>query len=170
VADAFLEFVGEAPLVAHNAGFDRGFVNHELDRAGRSSLPTERWVDTLVLAQRRFPTLSNSLDALCKRFRISLAERGKHGALIDARLLANVYLELRGGREGALEFDAAVARGVAQVVAQSAYDARPRPLAPRITLAERAAHEAFIREELSAAALWLRDGPWEPAAQALPAT
>jgi len=156
VADAFLDFVADAPLIAHNAEFDRGFVNHELDRAGRPSLGTERWVDTLSLAQKRFPSLSNSLDALCKRFKISLSEREKHGALIDARLLAGVYLELRGGRECDLELETAVATGICQVVVQANYGARPRPLCPRITEAERLAHEAFVRDDLSDSALWLR--------------
>ena len=90
VCDALLEFIGEAVVVAHNAAFDRGFVNHELERAGRAGLPEARWVDTLPLAQKRFPGVHNSLDALCKRFKISLAEREKHGALIDAQLLAAV--------------------------------------------------------------------------------
>jgi len=155
VADAFLAFVADAPLVAHNAGFDRDFVNHELDRAGRAPLHAERWVDTLPLAQKRYPGLSNSLDALCKRYKISLSEREKHGALIDARLLASVYLELCGGRECGLNLEAAVAAGISQVIAQATYGARPRPLAARITEAERLAHQAFVRDELSPGALWL---------------
>jgi len=158
VVEALLGFVDGAPLVAHNAGFDRGFVNHELARAGRPELPVEQWIDTLGLAQKRFPGLHNSLDALCKRFRISLAEREKHGALIDARLLAGVYLELRGGRERRLDLEQAAARGVGEMIAQATYGARPRPLAPRLTDAERAAHEAFVAHELKGAAVWLRFG------------
>ena len=158
VVEALLGFVDGAPLVAHNAGFDRGFVNHELARAGRPELPAGQWIDTLGLAQKRFPGLHNSLDALCKRFRISLAEREKHGALIDARLLAGVYLELRGGRERRLDLEQAVARGVGEMIAQATYGARPRPLAPRLTEAERAAHEAFVATELRGAAVWLRFG------------
>jgi DNA polymerase-3 subunit epsilon len=157
VAEAFLEFVGEAPLVAHNASFDRGFINHELDRAGRTPLGVERWVDTLALAQKRYPSLSNSLDALCKRFKISLAERDKHGAMVDARLLAGVYLELRGGRERGLQLDAVVATAISQVVARVTYGARPRALAPRISEAEHAAHDAFVRQELPLLALWLNE-------------
>ena len=103
VVDAFLEFVGDAPIVAHNAGFDRAFVNWELSVIHRAPLPEPRWVDTLALAKQRFPGMHNSLDALCKRFKISLSERDKHGALIDAKLLAGVYLELKGGRERRLE-------------------------------------------------------------------
>ena len=158
VAVAFLEFIGDAALVAHNAGFDRGFINSELERAGHPILPSARWVDTLSLAQKRFPGMFNSLDALCKRFRISLAEREKHGALIDARLLALIYLELRGGRERALDLAQAAALGVAQVVAQSAYGQLPRPLAPRLTEVERAAYDAFIASELNAGAIWLKLG------------
>ncbi|MGI8841036.1 MAG: DNA polymerase III subunit epsilon [Caulobacteraceae bacterium] len=156
VAEALLDFIGAAPLVAHNAAFDRGFVNHELARAGRAELPPEQWVDTLPMAQKRFPGLSNSLDSLCKRFRISLAERDRHGALVDARLLAGVYLELRGGRERRLDLDQAVALGVGEMIAQATYGARPRPLAPRLTEAERVAHAAFVAIELAGAAVWLR--------------
>lgn len=154
VSQALLDFIGDAQLVAHNAGFDRGFVNDELARAGREGFPEHRWVDTLPLAQRRFPGASNSLDALCKRFRISLIEREKHGALIDAQLLAQVYLELRGGRERALDLApvGAVAAAVAAVVR---YGPRPRPLALRSTDAERAAHAAFVRDLLKDA-VWLR--------------
>ncbi|MBA3810483.1 MAG: DNA polymerase III subunit epsilon [Caulobacteraceae bacterium] len=153
VAHAFLAFVGEAAVIAHNAGFDRGFINHELVLAGHPPLHEARWVDTLGLAQARFPGMSNSLDSLCKRYRISLAEREKHGALIDARLLAHVYLELRGGRERTLDLVAASARGVGSMVSQVAYAPRPRPLAPRLTESEKAAHEAFVAGELTDA-LW----------------
>jgi len=155
VAVAFLEFIGDAVLVAHNASFDRGFINSELERAGHAILSEGRWVDTLSLAQKRFPGMYNSLDALCKRFKISLAEREKHGALIDARLLALIYLELQGGRERGLDLSQAAALGVAQVIAQSAYGVRPRPLAPRLTAGERAAHDAFVKTELRAGAIWL---------------
>ena len=107
VCEAFLEFVADAPVIAHNAPFDRSFINGELERAGRTTLDVTRWIDTLPMAQKRFPGMYNSLDALCKRFRISLAEREKHGALIDARLLAAVYLELKGGKERGLDFSPA---------------------------------------------------------------
>lgn len=153
VAGALERFVDGARLVAHNAAFDRDFINHELALAGRPLLPEARWVDTMVLAQQRYPGLHNSLDALCKRLKISLAEREKHGALIDARLLARVYLELRGGRECAL--DLAGAEALALRGARPAYGPRPRPLAPRLTEAEREAHEAFVSNHLTQA-LWLR--------------
>src|SRR5258706_2302977 len=142
IADAFLAFIGDATLVAHNAAFDRGFINAELERLGLALTHEARWVDTLAMAQKKFPGMYNSLDALCKRFKISVAEREKHGAMIDTRLLAGVYLELQGGRERALDLTQAAARGVAQAIAQAAYGARPRPLADRITPEERTAHEA----------------------------
>jgi len=156
VAAAFLSFVGDSPLVAHNAGFDRGFVNHELALAGRAILADDRWVDTLALAQQRFPGMYNSLDALCKRFKVSLAEREKHGALVDARLLAAVYLELRGGRERRLDLHSARERQGSGEMARTHYGARPRPLAPRLNPQEIAAHDAFVRDELKGDAIWRR--------------
>ena len=164
VVDGFLDFVGEAVMVAHNAAFDRGFINAELERAGRAPLPEARWVDTLGMAQRRFPGMYNSLDALCKRYKISLAERDKHGALVDAKLLAQVYLELQGGRERGLDLTAATVRGVAHVVAQISYGLRPRPLAPRLTASEIAVHAAFIEGELKDKAVWLKYWAVESAA------
>jgi DNA polymerase-3 subunit epsilon len=158
VMEAFLAFVEGAPLIAHNAAFDRDFINAELERAGRAGFGETRWIDTLTMAQRRFPGMYNSLDALCKRFKISLAEREKHGALVDAKLLANVYLELKGGRERALDLGAAGASRGAAAVARAAYGPRPRPLALRSTAAERDAHAAFIRGALKDAALWLQLG------------
>ena len=156
---AFLEFVGDAPLVAHNAGFDRAFVNHELSVVGREILPEPRWVDTLALARTRFPGMHNSLDALCKRFKISLSEREKHGALIDARLLAAVYLELKGGRERRLELTTSQALAHAVAIAtQAAYGARPRPLAFRSTEAERELHLSFIMDVVKSDTLWKKHG------------
>ena len=144
IAHACLDFVGEAPVVAHNAAFDRAFVNWELGLAGLPEIPEPRWVDTLALARRRFPGMQNSLDALCKRFKISLSEREKHGALIDARLLAEVYLELCGGRERALELTVAVSASSVEARPRGPYGDRPRALAPRSTEAERAAHADFV--------------------------
>ena len=155
VCDEFLEFVGDTPLIAHNAGFDRNFVNHELGTASRRTLPDGQWIDTLSMAQKRFPGMYNSLDALCKRFKISLAEREKHGALIDCRLLAAVYLELSGGRERGLDLTArVVAAATNQLAERSAYGPRPRPLAPRSTDAERAAHAEFVKGVLKDGGLW----------------
>jgi DNA polymerase-3 subunit epsilon len=159
VCEAFLDFIADASVVAHNAGFDRGFVNAELERAGRQAIQESRWVDTLAMAQKRFPGMYNSLDALCKRFRISLAEREKHGALIDARLLAAVYLELQGGKERGL--DLSMTRTVQVQASQAraaAYGPRPRPLEPRSTTEERAAHVAFVKTVLSDKAVWLQHG------------
>jgi DNA polymerase-3 subunit epsilon len=155
ICEEFLDFVAGAPLVAHNAAFDRGFINHELERCGRMALPVERWRCTYELAKRRFPGMYNSLDALCKRFKISLAEREKHGALIDTRLLAMVYLELQGGKERGLDLGVQ-AGGGAQLAAVKAHGhgPRPRPLAARSTAEERAAHIAFVDKTLKDKALW----------------
>lgn len=156
VCDALLEFVGDAAMIAHNAAFDRGFINAELGRAGRSATPDDRWVCTLQLAQKRYPGMHNSLDALCRRYSVSLTERDKHGALLDARLLAAVYLELRGGRERALDFTAVAVGETAPAFTRPVYGARPRPVAPLSTAEERAAHAAFIAGALKGAGLWDR--------------
>ncbi len=159
ISHAFLEFVGDAPLIAHNAGFDRAFINHELAATGLTVLEEPRWTDTLALARKRFPGMANSLDALCKRFKISLSEREKHGALIDARLLAAVYLELKGGRERTLELTTQAMDTAAYAAANpSTYGARPRPMVSRATPEEREAHVAFIRDVLKNDELWTRFG------------
>jgi len=153
-----LDFVGDAPLIAHNAGFDRNFINHELGVVNRAALHEARWVDTLALARVRFPGMHNSLDALCKRFKISLSEREKHGALVDAKLLAAVYLELKGGRERRLELTTAAMVTAVAAASRSAYGERPRPLAPRSTEAERERHAGFIRGVVKNEDLWSRFG------------
>src|ERR1700761_6020416 len=159
VAEAFIEFIGDAFLIAHNAGFDRNFVNFELQKCSRPIIHESRWIDTLALAQKRFPGMYNSLDALCKRFNISLAEREKHGALIDTKLLASVYLELRGGRERRLELSPTQAKTTTTVQAtQTAYGPRPRPLQPLSTEAERARHLEFVTKTLKDKAVWLKLG------------
>jgi len=141
MADDLLGFIGDAPIIAHNAGFDIGFLNAELRRVGRAGLPSERTIDTVTLARRKFPGAQASLDALCRRFQIDLSDRTKHGALLDAKLLAKVYLELVGGREPGLALGASEA-----VVGLPAMDTRTaRP--PRLHAAradELAAHTAFI--------------------------
>jgi DNA polymerase-3 subunit epsilon len=160
ISDAFLEFVGDAPLVAHNAAFDRGFINFELARIGKPTLPDNRWICTWELAKARYPGAYNSLDALCKRYKISLAEREKHGALIDTRLLAMVYLELSGGKERALDLSPASDKtekrsGVgARAVAHRSAPPRPAPLTARLTEAEREAHRAFVAKSLKDKSLW----------------
>ena len=158
IVEAFLDFVGDAPIVAHNAGFDRAFVNWELGLCNRDHIHEHRWVDTLALAKQRFPGMHNSLDALCKRFKISLSEREKHGALIDAKLLAAVYLELKGGRERRLELTSAAMVTAVSAAKQAAYGARPRPLGPRSTDEERQVHAAFIRDQVKSDELWGKFG------------
>jgi len=112
VADAFLEFIGDATLIIHNAEFDMGFINAELARLKRPSVPMERSVDTVRMARKKFPGSPANLDALCKRFGIDNSHRELHGALIDADLLAGVYLELIGGRQPDLELSADAASSV----------------------------------------------------------
>ncbi len=151
IVDAFLSFLGDAVLVAHNAAFDRGFLNAELDRCGRPPIPEARWIDTVAMARKRFPGAPASLDALCKRFDISLESRTFHGALLDSQLLASVYLELLGGRARAFSFEAAndMEGGPVRPPALQ----RPEPLASSATEVELAAHAALI-EKLGAGALW----------------
>jgi len=154
LADDMLEFIEGAMLVMHNAPFDFAFLNAELERLNRPLLRWDRVVDTLALARRKHPGSPCSLDALCKRYGIDLSGREKHGALLDCRLLASVYVELVGGHQARLEF-AAEAAAQAALLHTAATGARPRPkpLAPRLTLEERLAHEAFIAT-LGEGALW----------------
>jgi len=158
VADGFCEFVADSPMVAHNADFDRGFINAELERAEFDPYPRTRFVDTLVLARHKFPGASNTLDALCRRFEISLASRSTHGALIDAELLAKVYLELKGGR--ARSFDLQNEALVAEVITQ-AVQCRPEPIASLLTPEERSAHERFIAVTLNDNAIWKRSADYK---------
>lgn len=153
ILGAFLRFIGDAPLVAHNAAFDRGFLDMELERCGCPPTDPARWVDTLELAKKRFPGAPASLDALCRRFDISLESRTYHGALLDAQLTAGVYLELLGGRARRFDF-AAAERGPAEATRRPAR-ARPGPRPVLLNAEERAAHVAFI-EALGESALWLR--------------
>jgi len=155
VAGALLEFVGDAPLVAHNAGFDRAFLNNELELGGYPKWPDGRWIDTLALAQKTFPGAFNSLDALCKRYKISLADREKHGALVDTRLLASVYLELRGGREASLDLQPAQDVSSRREQERQSYGARPGGRLPsRLTAAEDLAHKAFVLDSLGPNSVW----------------
>ncbi len=105
VVDPFLEFIADSKLVIHNASFDMGFINAELERLCRDPLPMNRAIDTVTMARQKFPGSPASLDALCRRFGIDLSARVKHGALLDAELLANVYLELKGGRQVTFSFN-----------------------------------------------------------------
>lgn len=156
VADAFLDFIGDAKLVIHNASFDMTFINAELGWVGKPPLPLSQAIDTLAIARRKFPGAQASLDALCKRFGVDNSAREKHGALLDSEILAEVYLELLGGRQQGLSLVRADAGGTQQA-GKSGWTPppRPRPLPSRLTDEERAAHDAFI-DELGSAALWKR--------------
>lgn len=155
VVGDLMAFIGDAPIIAHNANFDRNFIDHECGRCGHPFPEQERWIDTLQLAQKKFPGMANSLDALCKRFKISLVDRTLHGALIDARLLAEVYLELKGGKERRLDLSAVRSVSVSgPAVVAGEYGARPRVLAARSTETERAAHLAFLAATLKDQSLW----------------
>ena len=142
VAEPLLEFIGDSPLVIHNADFDMGFLNFELKAIGLAPVPRERAIDTLQIARRRFPGAPASLDALCKRFNVDASARNVHGALLDAELLAAVYIELIGAREPGLEL-AVAAPGAAKAAAGTALARRePVPSAP--TPEELAAHDKFV--------------------------
>ncbi len=154
IADEFLEFVGDAVLVIHNASFDMKFINAELNRVGRTPLSMARTVDTIEIAKRKLPGARYSLDELCKRFSIDLSAREKHGALLDAELTAQVYLELVGGRQRGLALapvEIAVERQHAEI---GRARQRPHALLPRITAEEIARHAAFIATELGAEPIW----------------
>lgn len=142
IVDALLEFIGDSPVVAHNASFDRGFLNAELVRCGKAEIPLEQWVDTLDIAKKRHPGAPASLDALCKRYNIGLEARTLHGALLDSQLLAEVYLELRGGRARAFDFSGDEG-GDGQARFRQA-KVRPQPLSRELDPAEAEAHAAFI--------------------------
>ena len=158
VVDQLMAFLGEDPVVAHNAEFDRGFLNAELSRLGRPELPKERFIDTLVLAREHRPGSPASLDAVCKRFNISLEGRDLHGALLDAQLLARAYLELRGGRERAFDFAASPSgKALASSVAAAPRAPRPTPLASRLSPEEAAAHVEFIAR-MGETAIWKKYG------------
>ena len=151
--EELIDFLGDAPLIAHNAMFDWGFLNAELGRVKKSMIGRERLIDTLMLARRKHPGGSNKLDDLCARYRIDNSKRVKHGALLDAELLAEVYVELIGARQANLgpagdSMSAGDSRAALVVVR-----VRPQPLAPRVAPEELEAHRAFIAT-LGEAALW----------------
>lgn len=155
IAQQFLAFIGDDPLIIHNASFDVGFLNAELKMAGADEIMMNRVVDTLALARRKHPGASNSLDALCRRYGVDTSERTKHGALIDCNLLAAVYIELIGGHQADLEL-ANSSQGQLNNSGPGAVAARrPNALPPRLTDAERAEHRAFVAT-LGPNALWVR--------------
>ena len=155
IVDEFLSFIGEAPLVIHNSSFDMGFINAELDKIQRPPLPMDRAIDTLAMARKKFPGAQANLDALCRRFEIDNSHRDLHGALVDADLLASVYVELLGGRQPGLSLGAESKTDipVAVITADSASsmlqidrDHKPiRPIRPHTPSdEEQAAHDAFL--------------------------
>jgi DNA polymerase-3 subunit epsilon len=156
IALEFLEFIDGARLIAHNAHFDLGFINAEFERCGHALVETHRIVDTLAIAKRKHPMGPNSLDALCRRYGIDNSHRTKHGALLDSELLAEVYIELIGGKQAALGLEI-VATATRQESASRetivAVASRPAPLPPRLTQDELAAH-ALLVAELGDGAIW----------------
>ena len=157
--EELLEFIADSPLVAHNAGFDFGFLNFELERCGRGSVSTSRMVDTLTLARSKHPGAKHSLDALCMRFGIDRSHRVKHGALLDAQLLAQVYVELTGGRQIGLGLVAdsgsvGIAGAARPVTVREVREPRPHFAAE----AELELHRAFIAKLVNP--LWARFAPF----------
>ena len=157
VGSKFLEFIEDHTLVIHNAAFDIGFLNFELELLGLNAIAMDRVVDTLALARRKHPAGPNNLDALCKRYGVDTSKRTKHGALIDCLLLANVYIELLGERQAAFGLQTAGApvsnsQGRAKFVAALP---RPQPLPVRVNQEARRLHETYV-QELGANAIWLK--------------
>lgn len=157
IAQAFLDFVGSDKMIIHNASFDMKFLNHELAVVGLPKLPMSQALDTLMIARQKFPGSPASLDALCRRFGVDNSGREKHGALLDSEILAEVYLELIGGRQPDFALSAESQRDKASVT--ESYDWRPKPrltaLPPRITTHEAEAHSAFVAK-LGEAAIWVK--------------
>ena len=153
IVEELLAFIADAPLVAHNAMFDLGFLNAELERAGKTLVARERLVDTLLLARRKHPGGPNRLDDLCARYGIDNSRRTKHGALLDAEILAEVYLELIGARQPQLILVEAGTATAGMQAGVAVIRTRPTALAPRLTADEREAHLAFVAT-LGETAIW----------------
>lgn len=151
IVDRFLEYIGDAPLVAHNAAFDIGMLNEELDRLGYAPLKNEV-IDTLEMAKKAKPRARHTLDALCSTYDVDNSKRKEHGALLDAGLLAEVYVEMLGGRQFGMDLNVAAEEEPETV--RPLIRPRPIPLAPRVTDQDRAAHAAFV-ETLGDKAVWL---------------
>lgn len=160
IAGAFLDFIADSKLVIHNAKFDVPFLNAELGWCNQPHIPMDRAIDTLDIARKKFPGSPASLDALCRRFGIDNSRRTLHGALLDSEILAEVYLELIGGRQPGLVLAPTQSRAKSDVQDESTWRARPRPepLPPRFTDEEAAAHKAFV-EAMGDGALWKKFGP-----------
>lgn len=157
VAADFLTFIGDAQLVIHNAAFDMKFLNAELEKIGMPPLPSTRATDTLMIARQKFPGSPASLDALCRRFGVDNSAREKHGALLDSEILAEVYLQLIGGRQPDFGLATGTKAGLAGADAAADWrpSQRPNPLASRLTSDENAAHQAFVAK-MGDAAVWLK--------------
>lgn len=157
VVNEIVQFFDGAMWVAHNAAFDMGFINAEFARLGLDPVPADRVIDTLQLARRKNPMGPNSLDALCRRYGIDNSHRTKHGALLDSELLAEVYIEMIGGRQTALVLGAVEEKSSAVMEDDGSVSldtlVRPRPLASRLTAEEAAAHEALVAK-MGAKAIW----------------
>jgi DNA polymerase-3 subunit epsilon len=144
IVDEFLEFIADAPLIIHNASFDVSFINAELDRIKRPAITRDRLVDTLLLARRKHPGVSNRLDDLCSRYFIDNSRRTKHGALLDAELLAEVYIDLIGARQSQLILASETRDMRAGGPGEMPRRQREAPLAPRVSEEDRLAHRAFV--------------------------
>jgi DNA polymerase-3 subunit epsilon len=153
--DEFLEFIADSQLVIHNAAFDMKFINYELGTLGFPAIPMTRATDTVMIARKKFPGSPASLDALCKRFEIDLSSRTKHGALLDAELLSDVYLELMGGRQAMMSLDAGAGKATSQTITeetvQLTYEHRVFDISPE----EQAAHAAMLAKLKKP--LWLEE-------------
>jgi DNA polymerase-3 subunit epsilon len=153
IADDLLAFIEDSPLVIHNAEFDLKFLNAEFAKVNRAPLPSARGIDTIALAKRRLPGARYSLDELCRRFNIDLSVRSKHGARIDSELLAQVYLELLGGRQARLQL-APGDSGNAGIGFIRVARPRPTPLPERIAPEEREAHARFVAGDVEGDVVW----------------
>ena len=155
IANEFVTFIDEAPLIIHNAAFDMGFINSELARLKQPSFDYDRVIDTLALARRKHPMGPNNLDALCKRHGIDNSRRDKHGALLDAELLAEVYLALIGGRQTAMQLTTTVQHKQSSRTKVSVVSIRPERLPSRLEREDEVAHDSMI-DSLGGQPLWLR--------------
>jgi DNA polymerase-3 subunit epsilon len=156
VAEELLEFLGDAQLVIHNAGFDLKFLNAELHRVSRKPIPHGRAIDTIEIAKSKIPGARYSLDELCKRFGVDLSARSKHGALLDADLTAQIYLELIGGRQRGLALAPVEIVETVTTAIVEVSRARPKKLEPLLTAEELVAHAVFVAKELGDKAVWTR--------------